>query len=482
MEPRTEYRNGVLHVVYDDGEAIPLAEVMKFNYPDMDFDPATGDQIASAPPVSGSSAAVQSPVNEAEMRAQARAVVPQSPSFLSGTGLPERFGLFNDFFNPLAALPASMDASQRMFASDATGMERVTAGGDMLSGMAGVLAPVAGAVRAGTSGARALMEGLLGGSPTTQAAGDVARNFAADESGALKLFHGSPHDFDKFSMDKIGTGEGAQAYGRGLYFAENESVAKKYRDDLAGWATAGAERTLEAVGGDVDRAILETQEKLNGLLQRNEAGDFKGSERNFEMQRQIQQDKISQLINYKNTGNFDRGRMYEVNVGANPEDFLDWDLPLGEQPKRFQDLIVSREKERVAAEAEKLRQRGLMAAADLYDPNEITIERLARGKFAGSTGGDFVQSTKYGKKPNAIEPDLLREAGIAGVRYFDAGSRGATDKSRNYVVFDENLIDIVRKYGIATAAAMLGMSQADVAQAMQQQHPQPMGLLSGDRR
>jgi len=39
-------------------------------------------------------------------------------------------------------------------------------------------------------------------------------------------YHGSPHSFDKFSMDKIGTGEGAQAYGHGLYFSDVEDVAK----------------------------------------------------------------------------------------------------------------------------------------------------------------------------------------------------------------------------------------------------------------
>jgi hypothetical protein len=108
-----------------------------------------------------------------------------------GSNVPERLSLVNDLLNPLAALPASMDASQRMFAPNATGMERAAAGGDMLSGMAGVLAPVAGAVRAGTSGARALMEGLLGGSPTTQAAGDVARNFVADEYGGVSLPFGA---------------------------------------------------------------------------------------------------------------------------------------------------------------------------------------------------------------------------------------------------------------------------------------------------
>lgn len=37
-------------------------------------------------------------------------------------------------------------------------------------------------------------------------------------------YHGTPHKFDEFSLDAIGTGEGAQAHGWGLYFAEN----KKY--------------------------------------------------------------------------------------------------------------------------------------------------------------------------------------------------------------------------------------------------------------
>src|SRR4249919_722721 len=54
-----------------------------------------------------------------------------------------------------------------------------------------------------------------------------------DESGAIRAWHGSPHDFDRFDMSKIGTGEGAQAYGHGLYFAENKRVAEDYRNVLA---------------------------------------------------------------------------------------------------------------------------------------------------------------------------------------------------------------------------------------------------------
>jgi hypothetical protein len=42
----------------------------------------------------------------------------------------------------------------------------------------------------------------------------------------ITAYHGSPHKFSKFDMSKIGTGEGAQAYGHGLYFAENPNVAR----------------------------------------------------------------------------------------------------------------------------------------------------------------------------------------------------------------------------------------------------------------
>src|SRR5262245_18137051 len=51
--------------------------------------------------------------------------------------------------------------------------------------------------------------------------------------GAIRAFHGSPYNFSRFDSSKIGTGEGAQVYGHGLYFAENEGVARAYRDKLA---------------------------------------------------------------------------------------------------------------------------------------------------------------------------------------------------------------------------------------------------------
>ena len=49
-------------------------------------------------------------------------------------------------------------------------------------------------------------------------------------------FHGSPYEFDRFSTQKIGTGEGAQAYGWGLYFAEEEKVAGGYAKSVVNQA------------------------------------------------------------------------------------------------------------------------------------------------------------------------------------------------------------------------------------------------------
>jgi hypothetical protein len=40
----------------------------------------------------------------------------------------------------------------------------------------------------------------------------------------------------------------------------------------------------------------------------------------------------------------------------------------------------------------------------------------------------------------------LKEAGIPGIRYLDQGSRGAGNGTRNYVVFDDSLINILAKY------------------------------------
>mgnify|MGYP000117172261 CR=1 FL=1 len=47
-------------------------------------------------------------------------------------------------------------------------------------------------------------------------------------------WHGSPHKYLKPDLSKIGTGEGAQAYGHGFYSAEAKNIGEIYRNDLSG--------------------------------------------------------------------------------------------------------------------------------------------------------------------------------------------------------------------------------------------------------
>jgi hypothetical protein len=50
---------------------------------------------------------------------------------------------------------------------------------------------------------------------------------------STRAYHGAPHDFTTFSLEKIGTGEGAQAFGWGLYFTSDQSIARWYAKKLS---------------------------------------------------------------------------------------------------------------------------------------------------------------------------------------------------------------------------------------------------------
>jgi hypothetical protein len=265
-------------------------------------------------------------------------------------------------------------------------------------------------------GAKATAEGVMMG---TTAPGDVPPP-------GIVAYHGSPHSFDAFDTSKIGTGEGAQAYGHGLYFAEGEGVARQYRDVLA------------------SRSETDTPEGVAKFWANMQGGHEGGISHLEFVQRQIDQypnnyppgeaDKINQAIQYLKSGGDLKpagGHMYEVNIGADPEHFLDWDKPLSEQHPVVQDVI------------------GKLGIAQNYKPETVTGEYLARS--LGSSEG----------------AQQLREAGIPGIRYLDQGSRGAGQGTHNYVVFDPATIEILRKYGIAGLIAGGGAAAAGT----QQQQP-----------
>ena len=61
---------------------------------------------------------------------------------------------------------------------------------------------------------------------------DGSGNFAFNQS----AYHGTPHSFERFDLGAIGSGEGHQAHGWGLYFAANKEIAEGYREKLIGEA------------------------------------------------------------------------------------------------------------------------------------------------------------------------------------------------------------------------------------------------------
>jgi hypothetical protein len=252
----------------------------------------------------------------------------------------------------------------------------------------------------------------------------------------VRAYHGSPHDFDKFDLAKIGTGEGAQAYGHGLYFAEHEPVAKGYRDTLSketyvtpdgkvfdpqsAFEHMNVRSTANKTGMDIDQTLQKAQSLLPG------------SEQTGPM---LQRD-IAKLQALKDAGGVTphQGRMYEVNINADPEHFLDFDKPLSQQHPKIQTALPEMKPD--------------------------------------WTGGQIHESSKlvpgdYMDKVAAAE--ALRQRGIPGIKYLDQGSRATGDGSRNYVVFDPALIEIMRKYGLggltagAGGLAGLGGMQADGA-------------------
>lgn len=294
--------------------------------------------------------------------------------------------------------------------------------------------------------------------------GDLVREVAKRQRvpNPIKGYHGSPHDFGRvggqgaadggFDLSKIGTGEGAQAYGHGLYIAEAEPVAKGYRDKLKrdSAATSLTDRArnvlidgkpiteqfdiddydAEALKGmDASSAVSFLRERAGRWSQLAADGSYK-----FQDYARKKASGYSAAIGRLSEGasisDIGSGRMYEVAIHADPQSFLDLDAPLSQQPN--------------------VRE----ALKKVFGYDWPTEAPAATGKEVASVG-----QMKFGG-PGTVE-NKLKEAGIPGFKYLDQGSRAAGEGSRNYVVTDDSLIEILRKYGLLPFAAGLGAAGRD---------------------
>jgi hypothetical protein len=274
---------------------------------------------------------------------------------------------------------------------------------------------------------------------------------------SIGAFHGTPHKVDKFSLDKIGIGEGAQAYGWGLYFAENitvaENYARGYRPDHLNTPERVAAEALRIWRGNVENAIDDIK-----------ANDISGITLTPEMQ--------SSAVDLLKRGERPKsGNLYTVELDVDDADLLDWDKPLSEQSEKVLNALD-----------------GIK-----FWNNETQSFDIA--KNISSTGGEayFDLQSRFNNSPKTASDRFLK-AGIPGIRYLDGGSRSvnATDdrllelaeknngnkeaavdefmrsvydtpkakekmrsdllrnfpeRTSNYVVFDENLIKITEENG-----------------------------------
>lgn len=235
----------------------------------------------------------------------------------------------------------------------------------------------------------------------------------------LTVFHGSPHKFSKFDASKIGTGEGAQAYGHGIYLAESPDVAKGYQSRLSGsnYLDAGTGSTVDS-GSAWERAVKAVQEA--GISHPDRAGQIAS-----QIQDWVDKGRVSRsfLLKHQVPKNLEPGYQAAIDVFQNlrqnkgalykadlPDEeiakMLDWDKPLSQQPKAVQEALNKSEY--------ALRD----MAMDLYGRKDPLGSDIARAAL----------------KPQEFAKHM-RELGIPGIRYLDQGSRGTGKGTSNFVVF-----------------------------------------------
>ena len=288
-------------------------------------------------------------------------------------------------------------------------------------------------------------------SKITRAIEELAKRAAVGDVKAaegIRAYHGSPYSFDEFSTSQIGTGEGAQAYSRGLYFAEREKTAEGYRDRIAGadWVdSSGIPQQTNSITSDLTERLradgmgvvdADQAATMWSIIARD--GDQARNSPGYPV--------IKKYLDEKGIRLRQKGSMYEVNIDATPDEFIDWDLPLDEQSESVMNALKK---------------------TDWYEYAEEGAYNAAERRGDNAYGMDLVRYLEEDGAEDAAQ--MLKDAGIKGVQYADAQTRfGKGPKTKNYVVYDDRLVDITRKYGISiplATAVLAGTMTPEEAQA-----------------
>jgi hypothetical protein len=326
------------------------------------------------------------------------------------------------------------------------------------------LSPVLGDIQAGVEAYRSAQEGDWG-------------NAGLNAMGILPfipmlgktVWHGSPHTFDKFDLSKIGTGEGAQSYGHGLYLAENPKVAEDYRRNLS--VTKQLSENQFNPDGTPNRVYQAAYQIDAGVPNDEVRFGLETLGHSAEEAQQIVRD--AQKL-FRET-NENAGALYKVDL---PDEqiakMLDWDKPLTEQTKEVKEFAANMARStntwnnyfsQLNPKAQKLANEMLAGEKPIVgsesakywkqldklnpnvDHNAIFDSLYDSGLRSGQrdvTGSDLYNVLTRKSTQQGASNDLFN-AGIPGIQYLDQASRGAGDGTRNYVVFSDEIPQILER-------------------------------------
>lgn len=273
-------------------------------------------------------------------------------------------------------------------------------------------------------------------------------------------WHGSPHDFDTFDLGAIGTGEGNQAHGWGLYFAKKKSVSRNYQKELSKRLGTTSPKLFKVEIPDQETMLDEDKyfkEQNKGVIDK-----IIPAINNLDI------DKRKALLeHYKEHPSYTTNKEYEKILGKI------------QGVKREQEYLtdallnnVNKIKEKIAREtaaeygynfdelkadstlemAKKLLGEMNEKLSTLEKEKEIewAKEKIRQDKILENIGDTFIKSPYTGRDfylalSKAFGGDkgaseFLNSIGVSGITY-----DGYTD-GRCYVVFDDKAINIIEKY------------------------------------
>jgi hypothetical protein len=266
----------------------------------------------------------------------------------------------------------------------------------------------------------------------------------------LTVFHGSPAKFKKFDPTKIGSGEGAQAYGYGHYVAESPDVAKEYQKNLSKDIVEPAKRALSKANDDVDVAINNAKQEINRLQSLDLTPQTGSAKRDQLIAAQLS--NIDELTKYKQQGNWTGGSLYKIDL---PDEqiakMLDWDKPLSQQPEIVKSIIpqslgLTYKKLENGNHAFVNSEGQIIGNLQKGGTQESFTKNWTEDVLRG-TGSDLYRQLGQGMEGGPKVSSALRQAGIPGIRYLDQGSRGTGQGTSNFVVFpgNEDLLRILER-------------------------------------